>query len=152
MSRLRDHVRTRCPAAEADARLESYFANHRGADGVTRLHLRVPLHGVGPLPSVDLERQIIVTAVRTRDDENLNELIRIHWEPAGGGPFPSFSGTLLSWGENDPGHESFIELDGSYDPPLGSAGEVFDEALGHEIARRTARALLEELASAIADR
>lgn len=149
MTRLRDHVAARCPASEADARLQKYFAANREADEGARLRLRAPLRGGPQLPNVDLSRDVIVTITRGRDDENINDVLRIHWEPADGGPFPTFDGTLVTWGEDKPETQSFIELDGNYEPPFGAAGAAFDAAIGHEIARRTAHALLRDLADAI---
>lgn len=145
MSKVRDRIAVRCPIAETQSRLESYFAERRGADGVTRL----PLRGIAGLEGLALGHDVAVVAQRARDDQNLNDLIRVSWKPEGGGPYPTFSGTLLAWAEHDPRH-SFVELEGNYAPPLGVAGEVFDEALGHAIAHRTAHMLLRDIADAIA--
>jgi hypothetical protein len=145
-TKLRDRVAVECPIADVQPRLQAYFARRRDADGITRLSLRVPLDPVGA--GLALEREVSVVAQRGRDDQNLNDLIRIRWEPVEPGPFPAFNGTLVTWAEHDPSL-SYVELDGTYDVPLGVAGEVFDEVIGHALAQRTAHALLLELARAI---
>ena len=91
---------------------------------ITRMRLRVPMDG-----TVALEREVRIEAREARDDENLNNLMRIAWQPEGTVMFPRFEGTLVAWGEDDPA-QSFIELRGHYTPPLGAAGQVFDELIG----------------------
>jgi len=67
----------------------------------------------------------------------------IAWEPKGGGPFPSFEGTLTSAQETS--EFARLEIDGQYTPPLGPIGSVFDTALGKKIASATAQELLARL-------
>jgi hypothetical protein len=147
-TRLRDRIAVSCPIAEAQSRLEAFFAKSRGVDGVTRVGLRVPLGGIAE--GLALEHEAKVEARLARDDQNLNDLIRITWRPEDGGPYPTFEGTLVTWAEHDPA-ETFLELDGWYAPPLGAGGEAFDAVIGRQIARRTARAFLDDIRRAIAD-
>lgn len=147
-TRVRACVSANCPVAEAQSRIEAYFAQRRGPDGITRLPLRVSLPRLPLLGDLSLEHDVTVTAYRDRDDQNLNDLIRIAWEPVGGA-FPKFEGTLVVWAEHDP-EMSFIEIDGTYAPPLGVAGEIFNEAVGETIAEHTAQTLLRDIARAIA--
>ncbi len=147
-TRLRYHTTVAGRVADADARLESFFARARDANGIAHLALRVPLEGVAGFSGLSLQHGVRVRAWRDRDDQNLNDVTRIKWEPEGGGPYPAFEGTLVTWGETDP-LRTFIELDGTYEPPLGVAGETFDAALGHVLAQRTARALLDDIAHAL---
>lgn len=149
MTRLREHAPLQCPASEAEERLWAYFDRLKQPDGTARLRLRVPLRGILGLPDAEVERDVLVTVSRARDDQNINDVLRIHWEPVGGGPFPTFDGTLATWGGQEPDRESFAEVDGSYEPPLGEVGLIFDEAIGREIAHRTARAFLEDLVRAV---
>jgi hypothetical protein len=105
------------------------------------LRLRVPIDA--PL-GVSIDREVRVEARRARDDENLNDLIRISWSPEGMTVLPSFSGTRVVWGEA--GEKlSYIELDGTYTPPFGEAGQVFDETIGRRVAEKTAREFLKDL-------
>jgi len=146
MARIREQISLDCPIAEALPRLEEYFTAHRDARGVTRTRLRVPVDA--PLRGLAVEHEAIIVSRRTRDENNLNDVIAVTWEPAEGGPYPRFSGTLIAWAEHDP-KRTFLEIDGTYSPPGGLAGELFDEAIGKRIAARTARALLEDIAQAM---
>ena len=143
--RLRDRVALACPPSEAQARIERFFATRTGEDGVAHVSLRVPMHGVGPLPSIALEQPVDVTIRRDRDEENLNDLLRIAWKPQNG-PYPTFEGTLVTYRDPESG-STMVELDGTYDAPLSDAGNVFDKTIGHEIARRTATDLLQRIAT-----
>ena len=125
-----------------------YLAGQRDREGVTHLSLRVPLDGV-PY-SVSLQRYVTATVRIDRDDGNLNDVIRIAWEPEGGGLYPSFDGTLTVWSDAGP-EKTYVELEGTYKPPLGLLGQAFDSILGRAIARRTARALLLDIARRIAN-
>jgi hypothetical protein len=151
MTHLREHISLASSASEAEARLENYFASLRSSNGMAVLRLRVPIEGLaGPL-GISIEREVRVEARLTRDDENLNDLIRIWWGPEGRTILPTFNGTLIVWGET--GKElSYIELDGAYTPPLGAAGQAFDEIIGHRIAASTAREFLKDLKRAIENR
>jgi hypothetical protein len=151
LTKVRDHVPVRCDIDELRSRLRRYFTHREDAAGVAQLHLRVPLDGLPALKGLALEHDVRVIARQGRDDQNLNDLVNISWEPAGRGPYPGFSGTLVTWAEHDP-KQSFIEIDGTYTPPLGVAGEAFDEAVGHSIATRSVHALLEDIAREVSDR
>lgn len=91
-----------------------------------------------------LVRNVNVTASRRRDAQNLNEEIAITWVPVGDGPFPTFSCRLIVWSE-ERRDEAFIQLEGSYEPPLGEAGQVFDAAIGSALAQRTAAGFLRDI-------
>jgi hypothetical protein len=144
MAHLHDQTSVECPVAETQSRLEAYFASLRAADGVVRLRLRVPMSCSPTSPGLSLDREVRVEARRARDESNLNDVIRIAWTPEGSVVFPKFEGTLVVLGGEDP-NLSYIELDGTYVPPLGTAGEVFDAAIGHQIAQSTARQFLKDL-------
>ncbi|MGA8100374.1 MAG: hypothetical protein WB810_17090 [Candidatus Cybelea sp.] len=146
MTYLRDQTSVSGTVAQTEARLESYFASRRSLDGIARMQLRVPVNGTSQRLFID--REVRIEAWRDRDDQNLNDLIRIRWTPEGSVVFPKFAGTLVVWGESDP-NVSVIELDGDYKPPLGVAGELFDETIGHHIAQSTARELLKDLKGGI---
>ncbi len=149
--RIRQKVTLRCPIGVAEARVAEFFQRRNDADGKARLALRVPLERRGPFAGLALEHDVAVTARKGRDDRNLNDVIRIAWEPVEGRAYPAFAGTLAVWAEGDP-EKSFVELDGTYQPPGGLSGQAFDEAFGQSIARRTARALLHDIARAVSER
>lgn len=139
MKELRERIAVEVPAEEAEAGLIAFFEAREDANGVTRMRLRVPMDG-----AVALEREVRIEAREARDDQNLNNLMRIAWQPEGTVMFPRFEGTLVVWGEDDPKH-SFIELCGHYTPPLGAAGQIFDEAIGYRIAQATAQQFLGDI-------
>ena len=146
MPRLRDTTPVSGSVERTQAELERFLLSLRGGNGVARLRLRVPMDGI--FFGISLDRDVRIEAHRTRDAENLNDVIRIAWTPEGTMVFPSFEGTLIVWSEGDP-NLSYIELDGSYKPPLGTAGQVFDATIGQSIAHATAREFLKDLKAAI---
>ena len=146
MRRLRDHISVERSADDTQHRVASYLASLQGKDGIARMRLRVPVVADGV--QLSLDREVCVEAYSARDDDNLNEVIRISWRPQGSTVFPVFEGTLAVWSENDP-KISYIELDGGYNPPFGAAGQTFDTAIGHCIAQRTARQFLSDLKAAV---
>ncbi len=146
MAHLREKTSARGTVPQTEARLDSYFASLRGPDGIARLRLLIPANGTSRGRFHD--REVRIEAWRDRDDQNLNDLIRIRWTPEGSVIYPNFAGTLVVRGEGDP-DLSFVELDGDYKHPLGATGELFDETIGHRIAQLTARELLKDLKRAI---
>lgn len=147
MKELREQAPVACPVLETEAGLVTFFAARQDANGVTHMRLRVPMDG----GSMSLEREVRVEARTGRDDDNLNNVVRVAWEPEGAVIFPRFEGALTVWGEDDPA-ASFIELRGQYTPPLGAAGQVFDEMIGHQIAQATAREFLRDIKREIESR
>ena len=146
MTRLRERIPIEQPADQAQEALERFFAPSKGKGGPLRL--RVPFNGAATSYGTYFDRDVLVEARRARDEANLNDVVSIKWTPEGTGVFPRFSGTLIVFGEEDPSR-SYIELDGSYAPPLGAAGQVFDAAIGHHIAQAAARELLADIKTAI---
>jgi len=144
MTRLRDAISVESSALQSMLRLERFFESLRGKDGVSRLRLRVPTDG--PTRGLAIEREVCVEARRTRGEASLNDLMLITWVPEGTAVFPTFEGILIVRSENG---TSSIELDGTYTPPFGTAGQVFDAAIGHRIAESTAHELLKDLKAAV---
>ena len=136
-------------AKAAEASLAAYFEAYREPSGGARIRLRLPLDDFGIPGQLELSRAVIVHVQRQRDEQNLNDEYGIRWEPEGAGPFPEFSGHLTIWSEDDP-ERSFLEIEGTYEPPVGPViGEAFDAAIGHLISMRTAKALLEDVKAGI---
>lgn len=148
MTRLREQIAIECSVDETMARVVAYFRTLEGPDGVAHFRLRVPVKGVSGELGLYIDREVRVDAHLGRDDDNLNDLIRIVWDSEGSVIFPVFTGVLIAWGEADP-LRCFIELDGDYKPPLGAAGEVFDEVIGRRIALSTAHEFLADLKYAV---
>lgn len=144
MTDLQEIVAVPLPADVTQANILKYFESRRTAEGTIFIDLRVPLHDFRVPNALDVEHRVEVRVAAQRDAENLNEEIAVSWVPAEDGPYPTFSGRLIVWSEDRP-EESFIELRGTYEPPLGDAGRFFDAAIGNLIAKRTARTFLTDL-------
>jgi hypothetical protein len=147
MTQLRAGILVESAPAQSMARLEQFFTSLQDKDGVARIRLRVPTDGATRELSID--RAVRVEARRTRGEASLNDLMLIRWMPEGTGIFPTFEGVLIVATSDDGANVSSIELDGTYTPPFGSAGQVFDAIIGRRIAEATARELLKDLKRAI---
>lgn len=145
MPRLRDTTCVNRSAASVRMGLERLFASAHGKDGVARLRLRVP-QGGSPDGRIVSHRDVRVEARQVR--ERRNDLLEVSWRPEGTMVFPAFDGTLTLWSEADPS-VSYLELDGTYTPPFGAAGQRFDALIGDRIAHATAHKLLNDLRLAI---
>ncbi len=143
MKRLRERAAIERPVEETEQRIITFFETRRQHDGASRMRLHVPMGKAASL-GFSLDREVRVEIERTRDAGNLNDITKIAWHPEGTAMLPQFEGALIVWGDDDPGR-CFLEIDGYYVPPLGAAGQVFDEAIGHQIAQSTARELLQDI-------
>jgi hypothetical protein len=148
MVRLRDTISIHSSVAEAESRIESYLSSLRDGNGVARIRLRVPVDLSSRSLGLNIDREVRIEARRTKDDQNLNDIIRITWNPEGRTVFPVFSGSLVVWGEEDP-RKSYVELDGTYEPPFDGAGLALDAMIGHRIALSTAHEFLKDIKRAI---
>jgi len=111
--------------------------------GPHELSIRLRLDDFGLPGELSLEKEIVMTARLERDRQNINDDLCVSfWGATAPQMFPTFTGVLDVY-PDDGG--SVLELRGSYDSPLGAAGDFFDAAIGHLIAQRSARALLEEI-------
>jgi hypothetical protein len=129
-----------CPPAQAHVHLDSFFRGH------PTLALRVPL--VAGTDGTALERDVKVSVARIESGFENFDRLAVTWEPTQGGPFPKFAGRIEVKADED--YDSFrLVLSGSYTPPFGLAGEVFDMIVGRWLAIATARDLLERLRTAI---
>ena len=105
-----------------------------------------------PLPSGDgtegVEKDVLVTYGVGKDPLHFDQPWTVQWKPANGGPFPQFNGTLTVRADEDY-TTCALELRGTYEPPLGVPGAMFDTVLGSRIASATAREFLKEIATRI---
>jgi uncharacterized membrane protein len=125
------------------AYMNTYFSE-RGAhtDGAS-LDLRFPV----PRFIVDgltLEKRVIV---RLQYHSGATQPLSVAWDPQGAGPIPSFTGTLAAIPESEA--TCRLTIAGSYTPPGGIAGVVFDQLIGGRIAAATLEALLSRFTRAI---
>lgn len=96
---------------------------------------------------------LLLTAPLPAGQAELDKRVRwyVGWEPEADGVYPSFSGVLTVRADED-GEFAILELTGSYAPPLGTGGALFDKALGKTIAVSTVQALLTRIAADLATR
>jgi hypothetical protein len=83
------------------------------------------------------------------EEGRIHDAMLIEWT-AGTRLFPDFHGTLRL--RIDSVESTLLTLEGSYRPPFGAAGRVFNWLIGRRIARSTMRELLERLALAMEQR
>jgi hypothetical protein len=110
-----------------------------------RLKLSVPLAKLGFGTSLGIDREVDVAFVPLhghKGERHVHDELQFAWEPSGGGPFPTFSGSLKI---HPLGMQTEIVLSGEYQPPFGVVGEAFDAVIGKRIAEATANMLLEML-------
>jgi hypothetical protein len=131
MGDMREFTTVACRFDDVPERLVAAFG---GADTILPLRVR--------LGDLRIERDVDVH-LTPRSGYPGYRLVDISWKPQGGGPYPSFAGTL-SIAEDAVGW-SRIEIYGKYRPPFGIAGAAFDAAIGQRIAHGTAIELLAEI-------
>lgn len=145
MTRIHESIVTASPPSVALRGLERYIANKQNV-----LSLAVPLSSLGLPTELGITQGVRVTFSSERrsplSTSRGYEGIAFEWEPEGGGPFPSFNGTLILRPHSG---QTELELKGSYTPPLGEIGAAFDAVVGNKIARTTIRILLENLKAAL---
>jgi hypothetical protein len=146
MTKLSEVASVPLPVKTTEENILRYLESRR-RDGTIVIPLRVSLQDFGLPDDLRIERDVSVRVEKRRDAENINEEIAIGWIPTDEGPFPSFTGRLIVWSEEDL-EKSFVQLEGSYEAPLGTAGKAFDAAIGWLIAKRTAQTFLNNLRDA----
>lgn len=110
------------------------------------LRLRMPLNAPGRDPAA-IEQDVRYELEHRRDESGLNDVIAIAWHVDGPVPLPGFRGTIgADWSTDGDDRQSVLRLDGTYTPPAGLLGEVFDEAIGSRMASLTIRDLLRRIA------
>jgi hypothetical protein len=125
------------PLASADRLLQAFFAAHPAPEGPgARIMLRAG----------DAAQPAIVELRRAHRPQDMTPRYAIHWEAEGGGLYPNFDGELSVEADEDYNAFWFV-LNGTYVPPGGVPGQLFDAAIGRHIAEATARGLLIEMRS-----
>jgi hypothetical protein len=139
MSTIVEKALVHAPLAAADSLLQAFFATHRAPDGVSA---QIILH------AGDVAHAAVVRLEAAHRPEDMTPRYRVYWETAEPGPYPVYTGELLIGADND--YDTFwLKLDGTYTPPGGIAGQVFDAIAGHRIAIAVARNFLTEMRVAI---
>jgi len=130
MSTIREFMTVACPFDEVPDRLYDHFD---GGDAIFPLRVNIG--------DLRIERDVEFH-LKTKPAYPGYKLLDVSWAPKDGGPYPTFTGTLSV--AQDAVGWSRVEIDGTYRPPFGLAGAVFDAAVGHRIAQGTATELLAE--------
>lgn len=142
MSVLSQRLLVPCPVNQAGAHLTRYFRDHGNRDGdISRLHLHAG----------NAEHTAIATFMQRAPTSAMIPSYSVSWAPEGGGPYPTFTGTINI--ENSDDYRSFyLAIAGTYTPPFAEAGHVFDLVVGHRIANAAAANLLAEISEFIMQR
>jgi hypothetical protein len=137
----------RCPFSVAHDYAEDFFA--RAERGI---EFHVPLRDIAPTRGGRLRRPVQLVAQRVPDEHEpgrAHDAMEIDWT-AGTRFFPDFHGALRLRIESV--DHTRLTLEGTYQPPFGAFGRVFDLLLGRRIARATMRELLRRLSDAMEQR
>ncbi len=131
MTRISRTARIPKPQQDVIARLEAFFSRR------PKLHVRA----LGFLRAeVDVRYSLLYDWTSVGPPRGG---IAFAWKPAWRG-FPSFGATLTV---RPDGEDTDLVLDGSYEPPAGVVGQLFDRLAGRRLANRTMDSLLDRLAS-----
>lgn len=139
MTHLHEHRYLKCPYTRAKGYIRLAFDEAAKAHTPRTISLQVPFAGGDATGA--LHKDVIATYAEGTDPMHFDQPWKIHWTPAEGGPYPDFDGELTVRADEDY-PTSILELTGSYRPPLGVPGAIFDAVLGKRIAEATARELL----------
>lgn len=132
MTRLAERGLVRAPLASAARFLTAFVAANAAPGGKGA---RVVLHVGG------FSEPAIVTLTPTHQPGDMTPRFGIHWEAEGGGTFPVFYGELIVQADDD--YNAFwIAIDGTYEPPAGIVGKVFDVIVGERLAAETTKNLI----------
>jgi len=133
------------PLGSAPAYLRQYireiFTEHKG---------RLPLSIAAPVrrsngDSIALREDVVFDFAKMVTSYLLTGQSALAWRPVhGGGMIPSFSGhlTIAADKSDDSCH---LVLQGTYEPPLGAIGALFDAVVGKSIAHATAQRLVKRI-------
>ncbi len=145
MTSIRDSILVASPPSVALSGLERYIATKQNV-----LSLMVPLKSLGLPSELGLSQSVRISFSSERRSPlstgRGNEGMSLEWAPEGGGPFPTFHGTLILRPHSG---QTELELKGGYTPPFGEIGAAFDAVVGNKIARATIQILLDNLKAAL---
>lgn len=142
MTSIKESLCIPCPYVRARAYLRDMLQDAAVGGKPQLLHLTATVPGTG----IEIEKGVRVTYSRGSDPMYFDEPWSVCWTPEPGGVYPAFSGTLTVRADEDY-TSAILELEGTYSPPMGAAGKVFDKTLGRRIAGLTMQSLLQNLAA-----
>jgi hypothetical protein len=133
MTQISEYETVRCAYEHVSEAIRAAFRAYTGDDGSIRIPLRVALG------DLKLEREVVADLSSSAGYTGY-EIFKLHFAPVDGGPYPIFDGKLSATSEG--GGYSRIDIYGTYAPPLGLAGAVFDAAVGRRFAQASIRDFL----------
>jgi hypothetical protein len=140
MSQIHEYESVRCPFEDVPKFLDGFFSKHTDEAGAAVIELRAPL------ADIKLEHDVLVSLSPLPAYKGY-ERIAIRWVPTGHGPYPTFEGILCASDEGS--GFSRLDIDGTYQPPFGAAGALFDAAFGKRLAEAAVRELLANLKASV---
>ena len=130
-----------CPRSAVVEWSQRYFDERHGV-----VALGIPLRAFGVPTFLRVCRNVCasVAIVPDASDPGPREAyaLRVAWKPTHGGPFPELDGTLTVRSSLT---HALVRFRGSYVPPLGPLGRIFDAAIGRHVARISAATLLADV-------
>lgn len=110
---------------------------------IKHLHNTGMGHHVGPFPSLRAHVDCEITEIRDlTDGTRIHEALTFRWRAHSWIPLPVMSG-LITVRPN--GLATELRMEGTYAPPLGVLGQLFDRVIGYRLAQRTVNRFLDEL-------
>lgn len=98
---------------------------------------------LSPVPLLSARVRVHLRVVDDRTDPvRRHDALLLAWRPALPRLFPAFCGALTV---RPKGRGAWLRIRGSYEPPLGAAGRLFDVIAGRALALRTLDRLLREI-------
>lgn len=129
MTRIARTAQIHAPQSEVVDRLEEFFSQNP----------KLQVKALGPsMASVEVRYYLLYDWTSIAPPRGG---VAFAWRPAWRG-FPSFGATLTV---QPAGEETELVLEGSYEPPGGFAGRIFDSVVGRKLAAHTMDALLDQL-------
>ncbi|MGB6740442.1 MAG: hypothetical protein WBE59_08295 [Candidatus Cybelea sp.] len=130
MTRIVRTIRTRAPEDVVIDRLQDFFSQHP----------KLQVKALGPSTAgVDVQYFLLFDWLSISPQR---EGLAFSWRPVWRG-FPAFGATLTV---RPSGKKTEVVLDGSYEPPGGPLGRVFDSIVGRRLAERTMDEFLKQIA------
>lgn len=142
MTSIKESLQLACPYVRARAYLHEMLEDAALNQTPQLLHLTTSVPGT----NIEIEKSVLVMYAHGSDPMHFDEPWTVCWTPEPGGVYPAFSGTLTVRADEDY-RAAILELEGAYSPPMGTAGRLFDKALGQRIARLTMQTLLRNVGS-----
>lgn len=110
---------------------------------IARLFAAGADYRVGPFRSIHTRVRLEAAEVRdTTDQARVHDALHLRWEAPSRFPLPVMHG-LITVRPRAPVTE--LHMEGTYVPPLGPLGKVFDRIIGCHLAQRTMNGFLDEL-------